>query len=75
MWKMVGAFAIAFVWDWVGVWGTRSYAAQSWAALPLSALLMAFWIAGVQVARSRRYWGALVAGAVLGTWVGISWPN
>ena len=74
MWPMVGAFSIAFAWDLVGVWATRAFASQSVAALPLAAILMVFWIAGVHIAREKRYWLPLVGGAVGGAWGGIVWP-
>ena len=70
----LAAFALALVWDCLGVWGTRSFAEQSLTALPLSAVLMLFWVTGVSICRDRRLWPALILGAVTGTWLGITFP-
>ena len=73
MWKtQVAVFTMALAWDWVSVWSTRAYANQSWASLPLSAVLMGLWIGGVTLSMHRRYWPALILGAVAGTAIGIS---
>lgn len=70
----VAAFVLAMVWDYINVLGTRAFAAQSYAALPIAAILMLFWVAGVSLSRDRRLWPALIIGAVVGVWLGIIWP-
>jgi len=74
MYTQLGVFVLAMVWELVGVWGTRAFAAQSVASLPIAFLLMALWIAGVNVSRDRKFWPALLIGAVGGAAIGITWP-
>ena len=64
-------FTIALVWELISVLQVRAFATQSLVAIPISAILVGFWISGVNLCRNRRYWPALIAGACLGTWLGI----
>lgn len=72
--QQVIVFAIVVAWEWTGVYASRSYAGQSLAALPLSAVLCGFWLIGITICKNRRVWPVTIAGAILGTWLGISWP-
>jgi len=70
----VYTFLIVFLWDICGVAAARYYADQSLMALPASAVLTGFWLAGVKLAQDKRVWPVAILAAVLGTLVGILIP-
>jgi len=71
----LGVFAFVGVWDWAVAMGIR-YTADESNLAPLFAMLLAgVWWLAVRIAAKRPslIW-ANVAGAGVGTWLGISWP-
>ena len=65
---------VVVAWEWTGVSASRYYAGQSIMALPFSALLTLFWLIGIKLGQDRRLWPTAIGGAIIGTWLGITWP-
>jgi len=64
-------FAIVGAWDFVNVVAVRSFADQSLLALPLSLAMAGFWFAGTNLCRDWKLLPATLAGAAIGTYLGI----
>ena len=68
-------FALVAGWDWLATMGTIYMAERSWLAVPMAVLLTAFWWAAIQlVVRERGLIIPGLAGAAIGTAVGVTFP-
>lgn len=74
-WKAQGqAFGLSFLADWLGFVGLRLFVIDSpWVLAQVGAAAL-FWVYTTRLAISRAAVGPIVAGAVLGAFVGLRWP-
>ena len=72
----VKVFALVAAWDWLVAVSTRLLADESLAAVPLAVALTAFWWVGSGIAArgNRLAMAAAVAGAAVGTTLGVGIP-